>query len=821
MIRIQWDKYEAALLLDYCIKVENKELPRTKAIAIVSQTLRHRAVSKGLSIDDIFRNENGIGMQMSAMRNCYLGKEQGLTISKLFYEIVALQKEDPDAFYRILEEETSQMNTSTWQAFLRWLKETYPKKEKDTLNALRMINTFGRKSRIMKTSLSETSKPSEIEALLKNVKNSSSFGFRSKKNILGAHQALQLYLDFLNNSSNPDSPKDEETTPVEDGISASADGIYSVDFTETRSYAHTKPVSCTYKGCPINLSGWNAIFHRLVKAIYEDYKETFPLGKSLSASSRVDTGAANGMINPKEIADGIYLECNVSATAIVNKIRSLMNICGIDYGSIKIQYRSSASKEIEEKTEAKVATDVEWKPKYTAVIKQILLAKYQYGFRIGSAIEIMKIRNYAEAYNVNLPLSDDELEREIIAAGFSVGGKVYVFSNELLVALGSIIDGIFENGVAVIFISSFIQKHEEWLEEYRISDETVLKEILKLSRPSLRIGQNIIMQSRLKSEHDVIVSEIHRVAHPNGVILVSELVEDLPYIPEGKIAWNLSASNDFVWISEGKYFCLQEFICSDEDADRILKYVDQECKDKGYASMMDLPMGCIPEENYELSITALYSAIYISVLKEKYYRNGKILTADKNGPDITVLLKGYCGERDECSVTEVMERAEELTGSVNKQYAMTALFDTLVRADVDRFVSERQVHFDVERIDSILEGIIGERFIPIREVATFALFPSCGLSWNHYLLESYCYRFSQKYRLSVLNYNDKNAGIIVSVDLPLTYTEMLCEAVAATAIPLTLEAVGEYLFTNGFTARRKYSNMPEIIEKAKKIREES
>jgi hypothetical protein len=75
--------------------------------------------------------------------------------------------------------------------------------------------------------------------------------------------------------------------------------------------------------------------------------------------------------------------------------------------------------------------------------------------------------------------------------------------------------------------------------------------------------------------------------------------------------------------------------------------------------------------------------------------------------------------------------------------------------------------------------------------------------------------------LSALNYNDKNAGIIAAIDLPLTYNEMLSEAVAKAEIELTPEAVGEYLFINGFTAKRKYSNMPEIIEKAKNIREEA
>lgn len=142
-IRIPWDKYEAALMLDYCIKVENKVLSRDEAVSIVSQRLRRRAIVAGLEIDDVFRNENGISMQYSAMRNCYIGKKNGLTISKLFYEIVGMQRDDPDAFYQILQEESEIMETSTWQEFLQWIRENYPEQEKSTLSSLMLVNALG------------------------------------------------------------------------------------------------------------------------------------------------------------------------------------------------------------------------------------------------------------------------------------------------------------------------------------------------------------------------------------------------------------------------------------------------------------------------------------------------------------------------------------------------------------------------------------------------------------------------------------------------------------------------------------------------------
>ena len=296
--------------------------------------------------------------------------------------------------------------------------------------------------------------------------------------------------------------------------------------------------------------------------------------------------------------------------------------------------------------------------------------------------------------------------------------------------------------------------------------------------------------------------------------------EKLPYIPTEKIAWSLSTSPEFIWISEGKYFLMNQFVLSEEDANTISEHVANECELNGYASITDLPLGNIQEENYELSETAIYAAVYSTVLKEHYYLHGKILTKEENGVDISALLKAYCAGKSCCTASELMERAEELTGTPNKQTSMAILYDSMIRVDMDEFVSEDQIHFDTNAVDTLLKSMVGTRFAPIRSVNTFALFPSCGASWNHYILESFCYRFSEGYRLAVINYNDKNAGLIVSKNLTLSYADMLSEAAANSSMELTLESVGQYFFDNGYTAKRKYTKMPEILERAKKIREE-
>ena len=128
--------------------------------------------------------------------------------------------------------------------------------------------------------------------------------------------------------------------------------------------------------------------------------------------------------------------------------------------------------------------------------------------------------------------------------------------------------------------------------------------------------------------------------------------------------------------------------------------------------------------------------------------------------------------------------------------------------------------FDVDAIDEVLSEMIVDRFVAIKEITSFALFPLCGFPWNHYLLESYCYSYSKKFCLKVIGFNDKNAGIIAENDVTDGYNELLSQAAARAKIELSTEAVGQYFFETGYMGKRKFSDLESIVERAKAIRED-
>ena len=92
-----------------------------------------------------------------------------------------------------------------------------------------------------------------------------------------------------------------------------------------------------------------------------------------------------------------------------------------------------------------------------------------------------------------------------------------------------------------------------------------------------------------------------------------------------------------------------------------------------------------------------------------------------------------------------------------------------------------------------------------------------GYSWNLYLLESFCRRFSKKYRFDCLSINSVNAGAVYPADRRFeSYTDVMAEAVAAAAIPLYPDDVSRFLKSSGYVARRTDA-AGEVIVKAQAV----
>ena len=103
--RVVWNKFEAALLVDTYEKVAKGELARKVAVAKLSKRLRYRKIKNGIEVNEKYRNENGIQLQLSIMENILTHGEKGLASrSRLFEDVAQLATENHDVYIELLQE---------------------------------------------------------------------------------------------------------------------------------------------------------------------------------------------------------------------------------------------------------------------------------------------------------------------------------------------------------------------------------------------------------------------------------------------------------------------------------------------------------------------------------------------------------------------------------------------------------------------------------------------------------------------------------------------------------------------------------------------
>ena len=220
-----------------------------------------------------------------------------------------------------------------------------------------------------------------------------------------------------------------------------------------------------------------------------------------------------------------------------------------------------------------------------------------------------------------------------------------------------------------------------------------------------------------------------------------------------------------------------------EERQVIREAAVRECNARGYASITDLPFGEIEERNYELSITAVHNAVYRICLSDKFDKKGKIVARKGDVFDALTIMKKYCRTIDKCSLDDLLTYEKELTGEVHRWIPMEAGNTVLVCIDKNTYVADRYVHFNADIIDEAIGLFVKGDYLPLKSFTTFGAFPDCGQTWNLFLLESYCRRFSRKFRFDTPSVNSRNAGAVIRKSCGMDYTEIMTDAVANADIP--------------------------------------
>jgi hypothetical protein len=451
-------------------------------------------------------------------------------------------------------------------------------------------------------------------------------------------------------------------------------------------------------------------------------------------------------------------------------------------------------------------------------LTDVLLAHFANGYRLNSPIEFARFRSFAaEDFGEELVLPHEELKRYISACGITYDGKVYAVSGETKERIKELVDEYFSDGAQAIFFAEFYARNENWLFDSSVVSEDMLIDILRRQFPKLSFTQTYFGYTDA-SVFAVLEGEILRVWGDDVLLTYGQLAERLRYIPLERIKSLLSQSGDFIWSRVETFSHVSRIEITEEERQVIREAAVRECNARGYASITDLPFVEIEERNYELSITAVHNAVYRICLSDKFDKKGKIVAPKGDVFDALTIMKKYCRTIDKCSLDDLLTYEKELTGEVHRWIPMEAGNSVLVRIDKNTYIADRYVHFNADKIDEAIGLFVKGDYLPLKSFTTFGAFPDCGQTWNLFLLESYCRRFSRKFRFDTPSVNSRNAGAVIRKSCDMDYTEIMTDVVANADVSLMDTAVGKFLYESGYTGRSTTTKVYEIINKAKAIR---
>lgn len=401
-----WDKYEAAILLEGLLASMKGELTRSDAIKSVSRDLRIMAFHRGMEVNEVYRNTNGISLQMKSMESAYLGYTVFKPATKLFADIAGLYHNSYDEYQKLLKEAKAMIynKKAVEDDFMRYLAEQVsPAQLLELYGCYSEIEAFCLKIKVLKNPLFETTDFETIKKVQRTIEQNKIFRITRRRQINKIVDAGRHYYNYIkeglytritdgktvedrstiDHEMSNQIPSDVEIagaeypTPItkytkteqdegfiqKQSLESTSDNapdasymksthsqnkIYEIDFHANFDLAFTKPEQFSYFGEEkVCGDSWTSLYVAVMASVIEDYPHIFKAGMSFTQKTgRIElasNGNSNFMIAPKPIPGTAYmLETNLSANDIVAKIRYVLDLCNVDYENVVITYRKKA-----------------------------------------------------------------------------------------------------------------------------------------------------------------------------------------------------------------------------------------------------------------------------------------------------------------------------------------------------------------------------------------------------------------------------------------------------------------------------------------------
>lgn len=593
-----------------------------------------------------------------------------------------------------------------------------------------------------------------------------------------------------------------------------------VDFNHPEMCTHTRPLTCSIKGQVVKLSKLN--WSQLLIVITETFIAESNLNLASLEYKPLYGSRVFFMLEKVDfqtctlLSNGKWVNTNYNPKTIVMIIGKLCRHCGIDIKDVSITYLPKVIYVPEAYERIVVRNPPKLDEAVQKVIIDILDRYFPNGIRLNSIIDSNKLKNhYTEVTGRDILEVVTDIPSMLEDIGIKHGDKVYAVSVISKKELTKLLDRLLAEDNRLFYYDEIYDSHADFLQEMHIFSSELLRTILLEIRPSLCYFKNYCQTDR----NTAVESEILRCYETAVTLSYEQLKYRLPYVPLASIRQELAQNSDFIWVNKGVYTHVQKIEFEKSKSHEVCSKIKEAVSTHGFASLASVGVGASVELNPELSETAIRNGLFQVYLSDRYEKRGNIVTMKGTVLNSVAVFEDFCRSHGRLTLDDLLNYEKEINGDIHSQSLFVA-YDNMVRADHDTFVTDSEIQFDVDATDNALALFVHGDVIPLRTVTSFTSFPYVDrYPWNWFLLESFCRRFSKRFRFQCMSVSNRNVGAIYKKAAGfVNYTEILAAAVAVEPIKLNQKEVGDFLFESGYVARRT-SFIANVVAQARLLRE--
>lgn len=837
-LRIPWDKQETAILIDAYIQVKNKTMSQKEAVAEVSGLLRKRAILSGVEIDEVYRNENGIRLQMMGIQGLMECSDVGLkNTSKLFAEMVDMYKTQPIKFLEILTQAKEacgmQINNHGKPETLSW---KFSDKEIDfsTMRPIE-ISYFGEVESVIDwkdvfekiVCFLQEDYPDIIQRMVGHHFDGIGKFILSDKieaNIFTEAKELNDGL-YLERGFKPD----EIVTIVRLLMDKCNMDYDNIEITYEQCHCESK-----------NLIDSQGDLKELddSKQIYSEQDEikknriAFIAWAQAQQMQKAAILAYLSIIN--ECSNfvceyGYTKEKHIFLIKDVNILKHIFLLMQKDSRFIKFsnerkKYPAAAMKKL---IAFRIAVANEVKNKAASQDLEryatILTEYFADGFRPDKAIDRNRFRlYYSDMFEEEIQQEDELLVRTIMKAGTLRNERIFVKDEieqkALLEEINKTIEETFKKGASCIYLdcifSRFKEKLADMLNIYSV--EALVSVLFNSGKRNYYNRYNYLFKYDKEPEPAKDVLEYMKKSYLP--VTYSEFKNSLWYIPLDKVKHILRVRPSIVKVASEAYLYAPNLPVSEEEIQQITELISHELLQHSYITDKELkelidehcPSVFMNTQGYPL--WGIRNA-FAYLLRDKFSFKGAIISSKSEELSKAKVFSEFCQRSERTTIDELKHLADEL----NTQIYWDSVYSEMVRINQSEFICKDMIHFDVEETDKVLNMLIQNSYTSIKAIDLFLHFPTIEVPWNNYVLESYVANYSRKFRLIHADYTATDCcGAIVKRESDITdYRTLVVNVLMNNSDWKNKSEALNLLADLGYQKKRTYSDIERVMREAK------